>query len=58
MSKRLRADLPCDRCGGRTEVIETRGDTRRDRIRRRRQCVDCGRRFTTYERRAAMVRVL
>jgi len=40
--------LKCPYCGIRdSRVIDTR--TSGERIRRRRQCNDCGRRFTTYE---------
>jgi transcriptional repressor NrdR len=33
-----------------TKVIDTRDGADLDTIRRRRECLDCGRRFTTYER--------
>lgn len=33
-----------------TEVVETRVLKNGDVVRRRRKCLDCGRRFTTYER--------
>ncbi len=33
-----------------TQVIETRESDEGDAVRRRRRCVDCGKRFTTYER--------
>lgn len=32
-----------------TRVIDTRGETLKRRIRRRRQCIACGMRWTTYE---------
>ena len=35
----------CD--GGETKVVDTRESS--EKIRRRRECKDCGRRFTTYE---------
>lgn len=40
---------PVDGCGGETRVLESRPG--HDRIRRRRCCVICGHRFTTYESR-------
>ncbi len=33
-----------------TQVIETRESDEGDAVRRRRRCVDCGKRFTTFER--------
>lgn len=44
--------LPDDQClcGGDSHVLETASD--RSPIRRRRECRECGRRWTTYERRA------
>jgi len=43
--------LRCPFCRARdTRVIDSRDLTGGDAIRRRRECVDCGRRFTTYER--------
>lgn len=40
--------MKCVYCGhGKSKVIDTRDTS--DKIRRRRECKDCGRRFTTYE---------
>lgn len=39
-------------CGSDAKCIDSRPTTRRDAVRRRRECTDCGRRFTTYELRA------
>lgn len=47
------ADLTCDRCGGSTKVIDSRGS--RGGIRRRRKCISCGERFTSYEARGELV---
>ncbi len=33
-----------------TKVVDSRDNEVRDAIRRRRECLNCGRRFTTYER--------
>jgi transcriptional regulator NrdR family protein len=46
------ADLTCD-CGGGTRVVDSRGT--KGAIRRRRECLECRRRFTTYEARAEHV---
>lgn len=48
------ASYACPRCGGRTEVVDTRRHEDGVRVRRVRQCVDqpkrrCERRFTTTE---------
>lgn len=41
----------CPYCGTKnSEVVETRESSDLDSIRRRRSCLDCGKRFTTYER--------
>mgnify|MGYP000340840016 CR=1 FL=1 len=41
--------MKCPFCGsGESHVIDTRSSG--ERIRRRRECTDCGERFTTYER--------
>ena len=40
------SDIACE-CGGDTKVIDSRGS--RGGIRRRRECLHCGTRFTTYE---------
>ena len=43
--------MHCPYCGKReTEVVETRDNEESDSIRRRRACMSCGKRFTTYER--------
>jgi transcriptional repressor NrdR len=43
--------MKCPFCGhGDTQVVETRMAEDGDFIRRRRQCADCEKRFTTYER--------
>ena len=43
--------LICPLCLGieRKKVIDSRGSLARDAIRRRRECEECGGRFTTYE---------
>ena len=43
--------MKCPYCGSReTEVVETRDSEDLETIRRRRNCVKCEKRFTTYER--------
>lgn len=43
--------MKCPYCGNtQTEVVETRDNEELETIRRRRACVACGKRFTTYER--------
>ena len=43
--------MKCPFCGfADTKVIDSRLGREGNNIRRRRECVDCGRRFTTYER--------
>ncbi len=43
--------MKCPYCGSRdTEVVETRDSEDLETIRRRRECVGCQKRFTTYER--------
>ncbi|MCL5439192.1 MAG: transcriptional regulator NrdR [Patescibacteria group bacterium] len=43
--------MKCPYCGSTdTEVIETRDSEDLETIRRRRSCLKCGKRFTTYER--------
>ncbi len=37
-----------------TKVVDSRDSESQDAIRRRRECLDCGKRFTTYERREEM----
>jgi transcriptional repressor NrdR len=40
--------VECPYCGSDSRVLDSRGST--DAVRRRRECLECGRRFTTYER--------
>jgi len=43
--------MKCPYCAGlQTEVVETRDNEEIGVIRRRRSCLSCGKRFTTYER--------
>ncbi len=43
--------MHCPYCGTKnSEVVETRESSDLDSIRRRRSCMDCQKRFTTYER--------
>lgn len=43
--------MKCPYCGNnQTEVVETRDNEELETIRRRRACVNCTKRFTTYER--------
>lgn len=43
--------MKCPYCGvSETEVVETRDNDELETIRRRRSCLGCGKRFTTYER--------
>jgi transcriptional repressor NrdR len=43
--------MKCHRCGScENKVIESRDVADGEAIRRRRECLDCGHRFTTYER--------
>jgi transcriptional repressor NrdR len=43
--------MHCPYCGSReSEVVETRESIDMDTIRRRRSCLSCAKRFTTYER--------
>lgn len=43
--------MHCPYCGKKeSEVVETRDSDDLDTIRRRRSCLSCGKRFTTYER--------
>lgn len=44
--------MRCSRCGcDESKVVDSRPSEGNDAIRRRRECVSCGLRFTTYERR-------
>src|ERR1700758_3859779 len=43
--------MKCPYCGfGQDRVVDSRESKEADSIRRRRECIQCGRRFTTYER--------
>lgn len=43
--------MKCPYCGSKdTEVVETRDSEDLETIRRRRSCIECKKRFTTYER--------
>lgn len=43
--------MKCPYCGSKeTEVVETRDSEDLETIRRRRECLSCNKRFTTYER--------
>ena len=42
--------MKCIYCGGEeSKVLDSRNSDESNAIRRRRECLDCGRRFTTYE---------
>ena len=47
--------MRCVRCGcEESKVVDSRPSENYDSIRRRRECISCGLRFTTYERREEM----
>ena len=47
--------MRCPKCGcEESKVVDSRPSENNDAIRRRRECVSCGHRFTTYERREEM----
>lgn len=47
--------MRCPKCGcEESKVVDSRPSENYDAIRRRRECVECGYRFTTYERREEM----
>lgn len=47
--------MRCPKCGCETSrVVDSRPSESNDAIRRRRECIRCGMRFTTYERREEM----
>ncbi len=47
--------MRCPKCGcDESKVVDSRPSESNDAIRRRRECVRCGMRFTTYERREEM----
>ena len=44
--------MRCPKCGcDESRVVDSRPSESNDAIRRRRECIGCGHRFTTYERR-------
>jgi transcriptional repressor NrdR len=43
--------MTCPSCGRPTHILETRSAEGGAAVRRRRECKDCGRRFTSFERR-------
>jgi transcriptional regulator NrdR family protein len=47
------SQIPCPKCGGRRCAVTDSRGTREDRIRRRRCCLDCATRWTTFEVSAA-----
>lgn len=52
ISRRYRRNMRCPKCGhSESKVIDSRSSESQDTIRRRRECLECGERFTTYERR-------
>ena len=47
--------MRCPKCGcEESKVVDSRPSENNDAIRRRRECIQCGNRFTTYERREEM----
>lgn len=40
----------CPICGGDSKVLDTRTNENANAVKRRRECIKCGKRFTTYER--------
>jgi transcriptional repressor NrdR len=42
--------MHCPSCGGETKVLDTRLNESANAVKRRRECLQCGKRFTTYER--------
>ena len=40
----------CPGCGGQSRVLDTRTNDTVNTVKRRRECVECGKRFTTYEK--------
>ena len=47
--------MRCPKCGcEESKVVDSRPSENNDAIRRRRECIQCGTRFTTYERREEM----
>lgn len=50
--------MQCPYCSSKTMVIESRETENSSTVRRRRECKDCGKRFTTYERAELRLRVI
>jgi len=50
--------MKCPTCSSGTKVLESRETSDSTTVRRRRECKDCGHRFTTYERPELKVRVV
>lgn len=51
----IRSCMHCPTCGcDVSKVVDSRASEGNDAIRRRRECIGCGSRFTTYERREEM----
>ena len=50
------SDLPCPACKARSSSVKNSRGTRRDGIKRRRQCLACQHKWTTYERSDAPTR--
>lgn len=50
--------VDCPSCHAPTHVLESRRAADGDAVRRRRECTECGRRFTTFERRDAELYVI
>lgn len=40
----------CPICGGDSKVLDTRTNDSANTVKRRRECITCGKRFTTYEK--------
>lgn len=54
-NQHLGVEMRCPFCGNEeTKVVDSRVSESRDAIRRRRECLACAKRFTTYERREEM----
>lgn len=49
--------MHCPECGSAnsSKVVDKRNNGPEDSIRRRRECLDCGKRFTTFELRSDML---
>lgn len=47
--------MKCDFCGGDTKCIDSREPIQTDTVRRRRECLSCGKRFTTFELRDTLI---